>query len=101
MNRHRDEVTIAHLEALGWHVITLWECELRVESQLKVRLDALAERIRFAGKCKTQTEIQRKRGRIAAKRDRDLMLERQAALEKEIWDKFPIPVKVKVSAKEE
>lgn len=24
-NRHRDEVTNAHLEALGWHVITVWE----------------------------------------------------------------------------
>ena len=28
-NRHRDEVTTAHLEALGWTVITVWECELR------------------------------------------------------------------------
>ena len=28
-NRHRDEVTTAHLESLGWTVITVWECELR------------------------------------------------------------------------
>ena len=28
-NQHRDEVTTAHLEALGWTVITIWECELR------------------------------------------------------------------------
>ena len=27
-NRHRDQVTEAHLEALGWKVITVWECEL-------------------------------------------------------------------------
>ena len=26
-NRHRDEVTTAHLTALGWHVLTIWECE--------------------------------------------------------------------------
>ena len=28
-NKHRDEVTAAHLEALGWTVIVVWECELR------------------------------------------------------------------------
>ena len=44
-NRHRDEVTKAHLEALGWTVITIWECELRNSSQLDDRLDALAEEI--------------------------------------------------------
>ena len=100
-NRHRDEVTNAHLEALGWHVITVWECELSTWLQLEDRLDALAEEIRFAGNCKKQTEIQRKLGRTAAKKERYLMLERQAALEKEIGDKYLIPVKVKASAKEE
>ena len=100
-NRHRDEVTNAHLEALGWHVITVWECELRKGSQLEDRLNALAEEIRYAGNCKIQTEIQRKPGCVAAKKERYLMLERQAALEKEIRGKFPIPAKVKVSAKEE
>ena len=99
-NRHRDEVTDAHLEALGWHVITVWECELRVGLQLEDRLDSLAGEIRYAGECKMQTEIQRKLGRTAAKREKDLMLERQTALENEITNKFHIPVKVKVSAKE-
>jgi DNA mismatch endonuclease Vsr len=23
-NRHRDEVIEAHLQALGWHVVTIW-----------------------------------------------------------------------------
>ena len=100
-NRHRDEVTSAHLEALGWHVITVWECELSMGSQLEDRLDALAEEIRFAGKCKTQIEIQRKVGQTASKRERALKLERQVTLEKEIWDKFHIPTKVKALAKEE
>ncbi len=100
-NRHRDEVTSAHLEALGWHVITVWECELRVGSRLEDRLDALVGEIRYVGKRKTQTEIQRKLGRTAAKREIDLMLERQTALENEIRNKFHIPVKVKVSANEE
>lgn len=48
-NRHRDEVTNAHLEALGWHVIRVWECELRGKSIITSRLDALAEEIHEAG----------------------------------------------------
>ena len=47
-NRHRDEVTAAHLEALGWTVITIWECELRTSSLLDDRLNTLAEEIRRA-----------------------------------------------------
>ena len=41
-NRHRDEVTEAHLQALGWHVITIWECELRGAASETSRLDTLA-----------------------------------------------------------
>ena len=89
-NKHRDEVTTAYLEALGWHVITVWECELRVGLQLEDRLDSLAGEIRYAGECKTQTEIQRKLGQTAAKREKDWMLERQTALENEITNKFHI-----------
>ena len=48
-NRHRDEVTEAHLQALGWHVITIWECELRGAASATSRLDALAEEIHKAG----------------------------------------------------
>ena len=48
-NRHRDEVTEAHLHALGWHVITIWECELRGAASATSRLDALAEEIHKAG----------------------------------------------------
>jgi hypothetical protein len=70
-------------------------------SQLEDRLDALAEEIRFDGKCKTQIEIQRKVGQTAAKKERALKLEKQVTFEKEIWGKFHIPTKVKVSAKEE
>lgn len=34
-NKHRDEVTAAHLEALGWTVIVVWECELRGKEKQK------------------------------------------------------------------
>ena len=48
-NRHLDEETSAHLEALGFHVITIWECELRDASSAISRLDVLVEEIRKAG----------------------------------------------------
>jgi len=40
-NRVRDEAARAALEAAGWRVETLWECELKDEAALVVRLEAL------------------------------------------------------------
>ena len=100
-NKHRDEVTAAHLEALGWTVITVWECELRGKGNAEVRIQALADGIRFAGELKKQKEERRKLSNAAAKREREQMLERQAALEEEIKRMFPIPQKVKIASKEE
>ncbi len=73
-NRHRDEVTNAHLEALGWHVITVWECELRTGSQLGDRLDALVEEIRSAGEFKKIREGEKRQSRAAARKEREELL---------------------------
>ena len=98
-NRHRDEVTTAHLEALGWTVITVWECELRNSSQLNARLDALADEIIRAGEVKSQSEALKRKTRMEAKREREEMLRRQAKLEAEIDALFPIPKRVKNEAR--
>ena len=37
-NVERDAQASAALEALGWRVLTLWECELKDAGQLKARL---------------------------------------------------------------
>ena len=100
-NKHRDEVTAAHLEALGWTVITLWECELRGKEKAEARIQTLAEEIRSAGELKRQKEARRRLSRAAAKREREQMLERQAALEEEIKRMFPQPQKIKIASKEE
>ena len=100
-NKHRDEVTSAHLEALGWTVIIVWECELRGKEKAEARIQTLAEEIRSAGELKKQKEARRRLGRAAAKRERELLLERQAALEKELKRMFPIPQRVKIASKEE
>lgn len=100
-NKHRDEVTAAHLEALGWTVIVVWECELRGKEKAEARIQTLAEEIRSAGELKKQKEARRRLSRVAAKRERELLLERQAALEKELKRMFPIPQRVKIASKEE
>ena len=94
-NRHRDEVTTAHLEALGWTVITIWECELRANSQLDDRLDALAEEIRCAGEVKRIKDMNKRQSRAAARREREELLRRQAKLEAEIHQLYPIPRRIR------
>ena len=94
-NKHRDEVTAAHLEALGWHVIVVWECELRRKSALEGRLNELASEIRTAGERKRTREESQKRSRLEIRRLRDEMLQRQARLEAEVNALYPIPRRVK------
>lgn len=40
-NRERDIASRAALEAAGWRVETIWECELKDEAALTERLAAL------------------------------------------------------------
>ena len=94
-NRHRDEVTTAHLEALGWTVITVWECELHNCSQLDDRLNALAEEIRYAGEVKRVKDMNKRQSRAAARREREELLRKQAKLEAEINALHPVPKRVK------
>ena len=97
-NRHRDEVTNAHLEALGWHVITVWECELRGKAEAASKLDALAEEIRYAGELKKIKEGEKRQTKEAAKKRREEWLRKQAKLEEEINSLYPIPNKIKKDA---
>ena len=94
-NRHRDEVTEAHLLALGWHVITIWECELRGADKVAVRMDSLAEEICQAGILRQKLDEQTKKGRREAKIRLKELLERQAQLESEIKALYPIPSGIK------
>ncbi len=99
-NRHRDEVTAAHLEALDWTVITVWECELNKNAGLNARLDALADEIVRAGELKSQREALKRKTRMEAKKEREEMLRRQAALEAEIDALYPMPRRIRRFSKE-
>ena len=99
-NRHRDEVTTAHLEALDWTVITVWECELRKNAGLNAKLDALAGDIVLAGELKSRREALKRKTRMEAKMEREEMLRRQAMLEAEIDALYPIPRRIKLASLE-
>ena len=43
-NKIRDQLNIQKLEEMGWHVITVWECELKKDVQ-KVTLEKLYDSI--------------------------------------------------------
>ncbi|MBQ7899737.1 MAG: DNA mismatch endonuclease Vsr [Bacteroidales bacterium] len=100
-NRHRDEVTTAHLEALGWTVITVWECELRGKLESNARLDKLADEIRFIGESKIQQDARRLCSKTELKKMKQEILRRQAQLEAEIDLLFPIPTRIKKASLEE
>ena len=100
-NRHRDQVTEAHLEALGWKVITVWECELRGAGAAEARLDALAQEIRRAGAEREQARSRRREGRMARRLERERMQQRQAMLQAELNDRYHVPRSVQEQSKEE
>ena len=100
-NMHRDEVTSAHLEALGWKVITVWECELKGAGAAQARLDALAEQILRAGAEREQDRIRRKEGRMARRLERERMQQRQAMLQAELNGRYHVPRSVLEQSKEE
>lgn len=99
-NRHRDEVTNAHLEALGWHVITVWECELRTGTQLTDRLNSLVEEIRYVGDIKKDKEIFKRQSKAAVRREREEFIRRQTELEAELDAIYAIPKRVRNESKE-
>lgn len=93
-NQERDSVDNARLEALGWNVITLWECELKsdkFEKTLSYVVSSLD-----TNKNKWETYLQSRK----EQRQKDILTKkenrkRQKDLEDEISRQYHIPGKVK------
>ena len=96
-NIHRDEVTVAHLEALGWSVIAVWECELGKDADS--RIDRLADEIRSAGQARRDAEEMRQESRAAARREREEAIKRLSSLQAEVDALFDVPGSVKKASK--
>lgn len=99
-NIERDALNIQNLEALSWHVITVWECELKSK-----RLPGTMERI-MSGLSANQLKWEEYRER--RRRDRAFAMEQArkhrellARLEAELDLQFRIPKKIRKESKVE
>lgn len=45
-NKKRDELNINLLQSNGWHVIVIWECELKTASDRKARMEQLVKELK-------------------------------------------------------
>ena len=100
LNRHRDEVTVAHLEALGWTVITVWECELKYKRSVERRINSLAAEISQAGERNTHNDQIRKITRAIAQKEQRQARQREIICEKEIKQTFSVPHKITIASHE-
>lgn len=86
-NQERDQDTWRQLEAKGWYVLIVWECELK-----KARFDDTFNYVASAIKQNAQTynvlQAARKKARILYADERKLHKNHEAALRSEIRDKF-------------
>lgn len=82
-NQERDQEVWRQLEANGWSVIIVWECELK-KSVLGETINRIAEEIRQNGEAFRQTLEDRRKSREAYRQERKSMKEREASLMAEL-----------------
>lgn len=98
-NVHRDEITTAHLAALGWNVITIWECEVATESLKQATLDRIEKEMAENMHMRSMQAEKRTKNKAAIQREHEEIMKRQAALEAEIDRLYPLPSKIRQLSK--
>ena len=87
-NQQRDQDTWRQLEAKGWSVLIVWECELK-KDRLQETVEATAAAIRRNGEILRSAQEDRKKARALYQEERRLQKEREQALTEELRQKFP------------
>ena len=82
-NQERDQEVWRQLEAKGWSVIIVWECELK-KSVLDETINRIAEEIRQNGEDYRQAQEDRRKAREAYRQERKSIKEREASLMAEL-----------------
>ena len=82
-NQERDQEVWRQLEAKGWSVIIVWECQLK-KSVLDETINRVAEEIRQNGQSFQQAKDDRRKNREAYRQERKLQKEREASLMAEL-----------------
>ena len=87
-NQQRDQDTWRQLEAKGWAVIIVWECELN-RSCFPETITAVATQIHKNGETFRSAQDERSKAREEYRQQRHLQREHEASLKAELQEKFP------------
>ena len=82
-NQERDQEVWRKLEAKGWSVIVVWECQLK-KANLEETIDRIAGEIVRNGEAYRAAQKERRKAREMYWRERELRKQREAALIREI-----------------
>ena len=82
-NQERDQEVWRKLEAKGWNVIIVWECQLK-KANLDETIDRVASEIVRNGESFRAAQQERQRNREEYRRDRKERNQREHALLKEV-----------------
>lgn len=82
-NQQRDQEVWRQLEAKGWYVITVWECELK-KPRFEDTVNSVAAEIIRNGNTYHYIQIARKKARALYQEERRLAKEREASFKAEL-----------------
>ena len=86
-NQQRDQEVWRQLEAKGWAVIIVWECQLK-KAVLEETIHRVDEEIHLNGQQFQQAKEERKASRLAYQQERKALREKESALRAELHDVF-------------
>ena len=82
-NKERDQEVWRHLEAKGWSVIIVWECQLK-KAAFQETVESVAIEITQNGEAFRFAQNDRRKARASYKQERRIQKEKEAALLAEI-----------------
>ncbi len=82
-NQERDQEVWRRLEAKGWFVIIVWECQLK-KARLQDTADAVADEIQRNGEIYRSLQVDRREARASYFQERRIQREKEAILLREI-----------------
>lgn len=86
-NRERDQDVWRQLEAKGWFVIIVWECQLK-KAKLSETVDSMSNEIRQNGNSFQLTQINRRIARASYLLERKHRKEKETDLRRELQKQF-------------
>ena len=87
-NQERDQEVWRQLEAKGWYVLIVWECELK-KARFERTIERVASTIRKNGNTYHYIQDARRKARALYREERRQYREREAALTEELHQKYP------------